>query len=189
VDLGNSPTQTERIDVRGVLHVHSPTITTAWIGPETYELGTNVYYLDFLGLADPLTAHLSLVKRGDLAGHEKVLPTPWMAALLGAKGNSVNQLGSLQRELPAQFTPLIPQVSGRSLDLQTAWATAALSCPTIHALEYSPSQPLTIGGFLSNIYHSFDRNQLRIPPNPETAYHRFCGPGTPPQVQEITNDG
>ncbi len=188
VELGESPTQTVHMDVPDIRGVDSPVIVTAWIGPESYVLGTNVHYLDFLGLADPFTAHLALVKRGELAGHEKVLPTPWIAALLGADGSSINQLASLQKELPNDFTPLIPEVSGRSLDIQTAWATATLSCPTVHDLEYSPSEPLTVGGFFSNIYHSFDRNQLRIPPDPETAYHRFCGAGTPPQVEELSND-
>jgi arabinofuranosyltransferase len=187
VQFGGLPTQTRRLDAEAAPGVHSPSIATSWIGQESFELGTNVHFLDLLGLADPLTAHLALSKRGRFIGHEKPLPTPWVAALLTANGSSTIQLGSLQPERPANFTPLIPSASGHQLEVETAWARAALACPAIHDLEYGPSEPLTVGGFFSNIYHSFARTELRIPPQPEAAYHRFCGPGTPPQVESVVN--
>jgi hypothetical protein len=31
--------------------------------------------------------------------------------------------------------------------------------------------------------HSLARTELRIPPDPETAYHQFCGAGTPPHLK------
>jgi arabinofuranosyltransferase len=189
VQFNGLPELTQRLDARAAPGVHSPTIATSWIGTESYELGTNVHYLDLLGLADPLTAHLALYKRGELAGHEKPLPTPWIAALLTADGSSPSQLASLQHEEPSDFTPLIPAVTGHQLQIETAWARAALSCTTIHDLEYSPSRPLTVRLFFSNIVHSVSRTELRIPPNPEIAYHRFCGPGTPPQVAKVIGSG
>ncbi|HEX7459412.1 MAG TPA: hypothetical protein VF279_02200, partial [Acidimicrobiales bacterium] len=72
------------------------------------------------------------------------------------------------------------------LDLQAAWARAALACPAIQDVEYGPSRPLTLSSFLSNLVHSVSRTTVRIPPDPETAYHRFCGPGTPHVVADVT---
>jgi hypothetical protein len=69
------------------------------------------------------------------------------------------------------------------LAVQTSWARAALECPTIHALEFGPDQALTVSSFFGDIIHSVSQTTLRIPPNPETAYHRFCGPGTPAGVR------
>ena len=174
-----TPTTMERLNGPTAPDIRQPTIATSWIGPETYQLGPDVRIVDLLGLADPLTAHLRLAKRGDIAGHEKPLPTPWIAAVLTPNGSSIAQLDSLQRQRPQYFTPLISTASGRRLEIETAWARAALQCPAIKGLLDSSSTPLTIGSFVSNIYHSFSRTTLRIPPNPETAYHLFCSSGTP----------
>jgi arabinofuranosyltransferase len=173
----------QRLDVVPAPGIHSPVIATSWIGTEPYELGTNVQFLDLLGLADPLTAHLQLAHRGEFSGHEKPLPTPWIAALLTAPGSSTAPFDQIQDQRPTNFTQLIPTVSGQQLQIETAWARAALQCPAIHNLEYAPDQPLTVESFFSNMVHSFSRTSLRIPPDPETAYHQFCGPGTPQQVK------
>ena len=167
--------------------IRVPVIATSWIGYEPYHLGTDVQILDLFGLADPLTAHLELEVRGQISGHEKPLPTPWIAALLTADGSSTAQLGRLQEERPRVFTPITPTVTGRDLALQTVWARAALGCPAIRDIVDSPSAPLTPGTFLANIFHSVARTELRIPADPEDAYHQFCGPGTPPEVRSVQN--
>ncbi len=186
VEFGR-PGVPERLDVTPAPGIHSPVIATSWIGTEPYELGTGVQVLDLLGLADPLTAHLALAHRGVMSGHEKPLPTPWAIALLTADGTSTAAFDKIQDQRPPTFTPLIPTVTGQQLESETAWARAALQCPAVHDIEYSPEAPLTVGSFFSNIIHSFTRTELRIPPNPETAYHRFCGPGTPEQVRMATD--
>jgi len=159
-----------------------PVIATSQVGTLPYELGPSVQILDLLGLADPLTAHLELTHQGSFTGHEKPLPTPWVQALLAAPGSSTAQIGTLQTARPTSYNTLIPPVTGRALDLQAAWALAALSCPAVHAIQSGPSQPLTVDSFLSNMVHSFSRTTTRIPPDPEIAYHRFCGPGVPAPV-------
>jgi len=73
--------------------------------------------------------------------------------------------------------------------VETAWARAALQCPAIRDLRGAPSAPLTAATFLSNIYHAISRTTIRIPPDPETAYHSFCGSGTPVQVSEFIGHG
>ena len=159
-----------------------PVIATSQVGTMPYELGPEVQILDLLGLADPLTAHLELTRRGSFAGHEKPLPTPWVQALLAEPGTSTAQIGALQTARPTSYNTLIPPATGRALAIQTAWAHAALSCPAVHTVEYGPRQPLTVGSFLSNIVNSVRQTTIRIPPDPQSAYHRFCGPGTPASV-------
>jgi len=183
------PTSLQRLVGGSAVHVTTPVLATSWIGPEPYELGSGVRVVDLLGLADPLTAHLQLARRGEIAGHEKPLPTPWIAAELTRSGASIHQLDSLQRQRPQDFTPLTHGASGRKLTIETAWARAALQCTAIKELREAPNAPLTAGRFLSNIYHSISRTTLRIPPNPETAYHSFCGPGTPSQVRSLIRSG
>ena len=165
--------------------LRTPLVATSQIGTAPYELGTGVQILDLLGLADPLTAHLLLTHRGNFAGHEKPLPTPWVQALLTAPGSSTAQIGALQVARPTSYNTLIPPVSGHALDVQTAWARADLSCPAIHTIEYGPSTPLTFGSFVSNIAHSLSHTTMRIPPDPETAYHQLCGPGVPAAVARV----
>ena len=60
--------------------------------------GRTVEVLDLFGLSDPLTSHLSLARRGAIAGHEKPLPTAWAAAVLGLSGRSIDQLDALQSQ-------------------------------------------------------------------------------------------
>jgi len=168
-----------RLDAPVALGLRVPVIATSQVGTSPYELGTGVQILDLLGLADPLAAHLELTHRGSFAGHEKPLPTPWVQALLAAPGSSSAQIGTLQTTRPTSYNTLIPPVTGRALALQAAWAQAALSCPAIHAVEYGPARPLSVSSFVSNIVHSLARTTMRIPPDPETAYHRYCGPGVP----------
>lgn len=160
-----------------------PVIATSQVGISPYELGPGVQILDLLGLADPLTAHLELTHRGEFTGHEKPLPTPWVQALLATPGSQTAQIGRLQVARPTSYNTLIPPVTGEALAVQTAWAHAALGCPAIHAIEDGPTRPLTVGSFLSNMVHSLGRTTMRIPPDPETAYHRYCGPGVPAVVR------
>jgi len=83
------------------------------------------------------------------------------------------------------YTPLIPPVTGRSLDVETAWARADLACPAIMAVEFGPDRPLTVSSFFSNMFHSLHDTTVRIPPDPEEAYHQLCGPGTPASVRVV----
>lgn len=179
------PTTVKRIAATPSSDIRQPVLATFWIGPEPYALGPDVQTFDLLGLADPLTSHLRLARRGEIAGHEKPLPTPWIAAVLNANGATTAQLDRLQKFRPQGFTPLIPTSSGKALRVQTAWARAALECPAIKDLRQSSTNALTVRTFVSNIVHVYSRTTLRIPPEPQAAYHRFCGPGTPPQVREV----
>ena len=185
VNLGFFPSQTQRIDEELNPRIPDPTIVASGIGEVSFHFGTGVNIFDILGLADPLTGHMKLSHRGPAAGHEKPLPTPWIIAAVTASGSSTSPIANLQPERHLFITPdLFPEATGRQLNVQTAWARAALQCPAIHNLEYGQNGPLTVRRFFRNIWDAWGNSQLRIPPNPETAFHQFCGPGTPEVVKE-----
>ncbi len=167
----------------------TPVVATAQIGEAPYLLGTHVQILDLLGLADPLSAHLLLEREGQFTGHEKPLPTPWVLALLTAPGSSTAQLGRLQSGRPTDYTALIPPVTGRALDVETAWARADLACPAIADVEFAPDRPLTVSRFVSDMFHAAGNTTVRIPADPETAYHDLCGVGTPASVRAAEAGG
>ena len=99
--------------------------------------------------------------------------------------------GAVRRRGPAasgSVRPADPGHRGEELAEQIAWARAALACPAIQRLQEATSEPLTPGRFLSNLAHAVDNTRLRIPADPRTAYRRFCGDDTPPEVLAVTGD-
>jgi arabinofuranosyltransferase len=172
----------KRLPARPAAGVRTPAIASYGIGISSYAIGPRLYTLDLLGLADPLTARLELERRG-LPGHEKPLPAPWVVARLLEPGAAVGP-----EHFPTPFTMprLIPAArSPAELTEQAAWARAALECPRLRELRASYEAPLTIGRFVSNLVDSIPNARLRIPPDPEDAYRRFCGPGVPPEVRAV----
>jgi arabinofuranosyltransferase len=165
-----------KLDVEPAPDVHLPTALLFGIGLPAYAMGPQLDVLDLYGLADWLTAHLELTRRG-FTGHEKSLPIPWAAARVTAATSRPRA-----SEFPLSPVVLIPTTNGSAFDEQVAWARAALSCPAVRELEQSTTAPLTARRFFANVTHAFANMRLRIPPDPETAYRRFCGPGTPPEV-------
>ncbi len=110
------------------------------MGSLGYALGPDSRILDTLGLADAFTSHLATTSEpvGALtpltthwvAGHEKPLPTPWLAARVLREGAPFDD-----EDLPppAPSGQLIPVTEGEELAEQIAWARAALACPEIPA--------------------------------------------------------
>ena len=145
-------------------------------------MGTNFHVLDLMGLADPLAAHLETAHDGvpRFAGHEKPLPAPWVAALVTRPGSRPDV-----RDFPDIKKPLTPATTGLAFQRQVAWARAALRCGGLARVLAAADAPLTPRRFLSNALHSFANTRTRVPPNPEAAYHRFCGEGTPPEVRAL----
>jgi arabinofuranosyltransferase len=152
------------------------------VGVTGYAMGTNFHVLDLVGLADSFTAHLepSSAESHALAGHQKPLPPPWLAARVTAPGSQVSA-----GEFHLYFTPMIPPTTGVQFDEQVAWARAALKCPAIEQLTAAADAPMNLHRFASNLVHSFSNTRMRIPPDPEAAYHKFCGQGTPPEVRAL----
>lgn len=153
-----------------------PAVATGAIGLQSYALGTQAYVFDYLGLAEPLAAHLELTGRGT-TGHEKNLPTPWLAALLTAEGADTAEWDAVQpmRDSIMIYRPLIPNATGAELARQTQWARAALQCPAIAELRARSSDPLTLDRAVANVTGALRASQLRIPADPEQAHRKFCG--------------
>lgn len=152
------------------------------VGVSAYAMGTDFHVLDLVGLADSFTAHLepSPAEAQAFPGHEKPLPPPWLAARVTAPGSLLDA-----SDFRSYFTPMIPPTTGLQFNEQVAWARAALQCPAIARLTAAADAPMTFGRFFSNFVHAFDNTRTRIPPDPETAYHKFCGAGTPPEVRAL----
>jgi arabinofuranosyltransferase len=115
-----------------------------------------------------------------LAGHEKPLPAPWIAALVTPPGSRPDTA-----EFWTASSPLLAPTIGREFHEQVAWARAALECHEIVKVRNATSAPLTAGRLADNLLRSFRNTQVRIPANPEDAYRRFCGPGVPEEVQTL----
>jgi arabinofuranosyltransferase len=156
------------------------------VGISSYAMGPDFYTLDALGLAHTLAAHLELQDPAEgslippLPGHEKPLPAPWIAALVAAPGS---------RPDPSQFPEaaswLLGPLAGDEFQEKVAWARAALRCEEIDRVLDAGRAPLSLKRFAFNLVHAVDNSQVRIPADPEEAYHRFCGPGVPDEVREL----
>jgi arabinofuranosyltransferase len=176
--------QFARADIEPRRDLDLPLGVFAGVGVVSYAMGPEFHVLDILGLADAFTAHLDGSHTlSALAGHEKALPAPWIAALLTPAGS---------RPDPAAFTTghdqLLTPATGRAFQEQVAWARAALRCDEIREIREAAAAPLTARRFADSVFRSFDNTRLRIPPDPEDAYHRFCGSGVPPGVQAARDD-
>jgi arabinofuranosyltransferase len=154
-----------------------PLVVSGGIGALGYALGPDVSILDVNGLADPLTAHLELARRGQ-PGHEKVLPTPWIAARVTDGGSAVRQ-----EDFPVSPSLTTPVETDMPFAEQVAWARVALRCSDIRDLQRATVGPLTPRRFLSNMFHSLSRSQRRVPADPRIATQTFCEGSTPPSTR------
>jgi arabinofuranosyltransferase len=154
------------------------------VGISSYALGSDFSVMDLLGLADSFTAHLELTPSATsvprFAGHEKPLPAPWIAARLTRPGTRPDP-----KDFPNFGNPAIPPTTGAAFQEQVAWARAALKCPDLARLMAAADAPMTPRRFAANFVHSFGNTRVQIPNDPERAYRKFCGSGTPAEVAAL----
>jgi arabinofuranosyltransferase len=177
-----------RSDVEPRSDLELPIGMFSGVGIVSYALGPEFHVLDIFGLADTLAAHLDSATRepawfAPLAGHEKPLPPPWIAALVTATGSQPDAA-----QFPHRPSALLAPTTGREFQEQVAWGRAALQCDELVELRNAVGAPLTAGRFAANVLHSFENTRLRIPADPEDAFHRFCGLGVPPEVHALRSD-
>ena len=103
-----------------------------------------------------------------MAGHEKTLPSAWVAALMTA--HSTDPTLAQFEVAPVATTPGGPS----PFPSQVAAARRALKCPTLRGLERATRDSLTPRSFLSNVFHAFGRTTMRIPSDPVVAEKRLC---------------
>ncbi|RVU41462.1 hypothetical protein EA187_18485 [Lujinxingia sediminis] len=118
------------------------------IGMTSLWLGRDVYVVDRVGLANPISARLKLTKRGR-PGHEKMLSNSWYVARFSAP------------------TP--------GEDASVAAARRALNCGELAELEEAVRGELSMERFFSNIAAAARLHRLKIDPDPWRAAQDFCG--------------
>jgi hypothetical protein len=158
----------------------TPIVIALGVGKIGYALDDDVYLLDGLGLANPVSAHEKLKHRG-WPGHEKLLTQPWMAALSTAPGSPV-KASDFPR--PPTFendgeTVVIPHQDdprGRPFAERVATARGVLKCDTMMRFRASYESPMTLRRFGSNLLRSFEHQRLVIPGEPADAARALCTP-------------
>jgi len=144
------------------------------IGLPGYALGPDVYVIDMLGLADPVTAHFELEERGLIPGHEKPQPLPWMVARYAQPSADLAEEDIPQLELNIGIVALDQAPQG-SFEQRVAAARRTLPCGQLEELRESYTGRLTAGRFFENLVESASNTQLRIPAEPADAEARLCG--------------
>lgn len=167
--------------------VRLPVVSVGGIGIISYAIGPELHVIDTWGLANTLASHMIAAPTSSdvfferKPGHEKPLPSVWVAALVTPTGARPDPVDFP----PRTQDPAIPPTTGTEFQEQVAWARAALDCPDIRELLQSTTGALGPRRIARNLVGSMQRTRLRIPPDPKAAHHEFCGPGTPAEVREI----
>jgi arabinofuranosyltransferase len=152
---------------------HEASVAAFGIGLPAYGLGTDVYIIDLLGLADPFTARLELRRRGLFPGHEKPLPSAWIVARFTEPQPELTEDRFFRGSLGVgQLDDRGRQGSFRE---RVAVARDVLRCGEVRDLERSYRRKLTPAGFLRNLVEAIPRYRLRIPVEPADARAEFCG--------------
>ena len=132
-------------------------VVTDAIGQLGYEAGPEVHVLDQFGLAEPLTGRADVAPEDAYsrpAGHRASIASEWYAARFDIPGVRFEE-------------ELRPEA--------LAAARLALACPPLSDLLDGVTEPLTVGRFLSNVWHSTSFTLLRVPPDPTRTVHKPCG--------------
>lgn len=158
----------------------TPIVIELGVGKAGYAIADDVYLLDGLGLANPISAHEKLLRRG-WPGHEKLLTQPWMAALSTAPGSPVRASDfprppTLVNDGETIVIPHQDDPEGRSFTMRVATARAVLRCDTMVRFQASYQAPLTWRRFGSNMVHAFAHQRLVIPGEPAAAAESLCTP-------------
>jgi arabinofuranosyltransferase len=119
------------------------------IGVFGYAVGSDIFVVDQLGLADPIGSRIHIEERRR-PGHEKFLPIIWAIARF-----SEAEAGDI----------VFPGLED---------ARSAMQCGDLERLLAAVSDPLTAGRFLENMRLSWSFHSLRVPQNPADARRELC---------------
>lgn len=126
------------------------------VGIIGYEAGPGVTVVDYLGLASPYVAHVSLaLPRRGRVGHEKHYPiwaiAPYISAFPGAKANGA-----------------------ANVDLRLI--RRALTCGQVATMTHDITAPWSWSVAFHNIWDAASLTYLRYPANPVQAVRTLCRP-------------
>ena len=169
IDMRGSDVYVEGVpvDVDPPDDLRVPAYAAFGIGLPAYVQGPDVYFLDRLGLADPVGSRLRVDEPGQ-PGHEKLLPDAWLAARL-----SSGRFDTAGLPLGA-FVPALYASPPGELRSDVAAARRALRCDDIRELRDAVREPLTPGRFLDNLVSAPRLTLLEIPPDPHEAERTLC---------------
>ncbi len=148
------------------------------LGVRGYAEDLDVWVYDRLGLADPVVARAELFRRGT-AGHETVLPSPWVAAAWVDPGVPVRDPASFAA-LPRitmiwSGTLVQEEIDAGAFPADRRAAYAALHCGELQELVHDTRAPLSPQRFVGNIVDAVRLHDLTVPVDPHEAEERFCG--------------
>ncbi|MGI8710109.1 MAG: hypothetical protein ACR2LA_03835 [Acidimicrobiales bacterium] len=144
-----------------------PAVALYGIGVSGYSAGPDVYVLDLLGLADPITARLR-VERPGFIGHEKPLPAPWIAGRLTGEAVDQTVFGTRTFVTPLYVSP------PKRFAADTRAARQVLDCGPLRRLRAATHAPLTPSRALANLWRAPGLTALRIDPDPMAARAQLC---------------
>ncbi len=165
----------ERLWARPAPEVDQPTLMLYAIGLPGYALDEEVYVFDALGLADPITGHFRLDRRG-LPGHEKDVPPPWAVGRLvaaGDEGAAGPLLVAMNRIVGDGGLVPYPR-DADELRAQATRAREVMTCAPVTDLLAAAREPLDAGRVIDNILGSVRRTTVRIPAPVDEAAEELC---------------
>jgi arabinofuranosyltransferase len=121
-------------------------LTLGSIGLPGWVIGPDVFVIDIGGLGEPLAARSAPIANR-AAGHRKEVSYRWYDARFGAARG----------------------------DAGVEAARRALRCQPLKGLIDAIDEPMSVGRFLSNVWHAPEYTRLEIPRNPRVAERKFCG--------------
>jgi arabinofuranosyltransferase len=147
--------------------LRTPATAQYGIGVTGYSVPLDVYVIDRLGLADPLTSRY-VVEQAGFIGHEKPIPHAWLAARISTEPVDPALLGD-----DGFATPLFTSTPG-SWDGDVDAARAAWECPPLRELREATREPFTVGRAWRNLWRAPRLTRLEVAPDPHEALADLC---------------
>jgi arabinofuranosyltransferase len=147
--------------------LRTPATAQSGIGVSGYSVPLDVFVIDRLGLADPLTARFVLDEAGFI-GHEKPIPDAWLAARISTDPVDPALFGG-----DGFATPLFESTE-ESYAGDVDAARAAWDCEALRELRDATREPFTAGRAWRNLWRSPRLTRLEVDPDPRTAASDLC---------------
>lgn len=147
--------------------LRTPATVQHGIGVTGYSVDLDVFVVDRLGLADPLTARF-IVEEAGFIGHEKPIPKAWLASRLSTERVEQADLAD-----DGFATPLFESSAG-SWDDDVAAARAAWDCPPLRDLRDATREPFTVGRAWDNLWRAPRLTRVEVDPDPHRALADLC---------------
>ncbi len=147
--------------------LRTPATAQFGIGVTGYSVDLDVFVIDRLGLADPVTARF-VVEEAGFIGHEKPIPQAWLAARISTEPVDPALLGG------DGFATTLFTSSAGSWDDDVEAARAAWECPPLRELRDATREPFTVGRAWRNLWRAPRLTRVEVDPDPHEALADLC---------------